>query len=255
LQEEAYQFYQEVIKDKVNELGEAFKLLENTHASIARQEQTKTMLQSLNTKFCGHDQSHLSALNDIYSDISRLAAQCSPKYRDNQSKADFLKAAVKKQPCARGAVEEYLSNPSSFMPNKFQGFHGRLTSALTARVAAGDQDDTDPTKMNHTEPIHVFPTHFGSKYGVHAPPKQYSSPTASPRNILSNVPPRLSDAEWQKLTPDEKKLRRTCFKCGQKGHYSVDLTCTRSENSMTDSIKARYRESGNDSMAASTILF
>jgi hypothetical protein len=255
LREEAYQFYQEVIKDKVNALGEAFKLLENTYASIARQEQTKTMLQSLSTKFCGHDQSPLSALNDIYSDISRLAAQCSPKYRDDQSKADFLKAAVEKQPWARGAVEEYLSNPSSFMPNKFQGFHGRLTAALTARAAAGDQDDTDPTKMNHAEPIHVFPTHFGSKYGVRAPPKQYSSPTASPRNILSNVPPRLSDAEWKKLTPDEKKLRRTCFKCGQKGHYSGDPTCTRSENSMTDSIKARYRESANDSMAASTILF
>jgi hypothetical protein len=73
--------------------------------------------------------------------------------------------------------------------------------------------------------------------------------------MMTNVSPRLSDAEWKKLTPDEKKLRRTCFKCGQKGHYSGDPTCTRSENSMTDSIKARYRESGNDSMAASTILF
>jgi hypothetical protein len=91
LRKEAYQFYQEVIKDKVNALGEAFQLLEDTYASIARQEQTNTMLQSLSTKFCGHDQSPLSALNDIYSDIYRLAAQCSPKYRDDQSKADFLK--------------------------------------------------------------------------------------------------------------------------------------------------------------------
>jgi hypothetical protein len=60
LREEAYQFYQEVITDKLNALGEAFKLLENTCASIARQEQTKTMLQSLSTKLCGHDQSPLT---------------------------------------------------------------------------------------------------------------------------------------------------------------------------------------------------
>jgi hypothetical protein len=122
LREESYQFYQEVIKDKVNALGEALKLLENTYASIARQEQTETMLQSLSTKFSGHDQNHLAALNDIYSDISRLAAQCSPKYRDDQSKADFLKASVKRKPWARGDLEKYLSNPSSFMPNKSKDY-------------------------------------------------------------------------------------------------------------------------------------
>jgi hypothetical protein len=41
LREEAYQFYQKVIKDKVNALKEAFKLLDNTYESIALQEQTK----------------------------------------------------------------------------------------------------------------------------------------------------------------------------------------------------------------------
>jgi hypothetical protein len=50
----------------------------------------------------------------IYSDVPRLAAQCSPKHSDDQSKADFLKAAVDNQPWARSAVEEYLFNPSSF---------------------------------------------------------------------------------------------------------------------------------------------
>jgi hypothetical protein len=66
------------------------------------------MLQSFSTTFSGHDQNHLAALNDIYSDISRTAAQCSPKYRDNQSKADFLKDAVEKHPWARGNVKEYI---------------------------------------------------------------------------------------------------------------------------------------------------
>jgi hypothetical protein len=41
LRDKAYQFYQEVIEDKVNALGEAFKLLENTYSSIARQEQKR----------------------------------------------------------------------------------------------------------------------------------------------------------------------------------------------------------------------
>jgi hypothetical protein len=90
----------------VNFLVESFKLLASTYASIARQEQTKTMLQSFSTRFPGHDQNHLAALKDLYYDISRLAAQCSPKYRDDQSKADFLKDAVEKKPWARGAVEE-----------------------------------------------------------------------------------------------------------------------------------------------------
>ena len=46
LREEAYQFYQEVIKDKVKSLGEEFKLLEETYASVARQEQIETLLQT-----------------------------------------------------------------------------------------------------------------------------------------------------------------------------------------------------------------
>jgi hypothetical protein len=257
LREEAYQFYQDVIKEKVLTLGEAFKLLEDTYASIARQEQIKTMLQSLSSKFQGNEQNPLTALNDVYSDISRLAAQCSTKYRDDQSKADFLKVAVEKQPWARGAVEEYLSNPASFTPNKFQGFHGRLTAALTARAAAGylDVTDTPTATMNQSELAQVFPTHFGSKYGVRSPSRLHSPNTASPQNLVSKVSPRLSDAEWKKLTPNEKKLRRTCFKCGQKGHYSGDPICPRSETSMTDAIKARYRESGNDPITTSTILF
>jgi hypothetical protein len=41
----------------------------------------------------------------------------------------------------------------------------------------------------------------------------------------------------------------------QKGHYRGDAICTRSDNSMTDSIKARYRDSGSNSAAASMILF
>jgi hypothetical protein len=141
------------------------------------------------------------------------------------------------------------------MPNNFQEFHGRLTAALNSRAAAGYRDDTDPTCRNHAEPIHVFLTHFGSKYGVRAPSKPYISPTASARNPISNVSPRLSNAEWKKVTLDEENRRRTCFKCGQKGQYSGDPTCTRSENSMTDSSKARYRVSVSDSMASSTILF
>jgi hypothetical protein len=171
LREEAYQFYQDVIKDKILTLGEAFKILEDTYASIARQGQISTMLQSLSSKFQGNEQSPLTALNDVYSDISRLAAQCSIKYRDDQSKADFLKVAVEKQPWARGAVEEYLSNPASFTPNKFQGFHGRLTAALTARAAAVyfEAMNIPTATRDQMEPSEVVPTHFGSKYGVRAP--------------------------------------------------------------------------------------
>jgi hypothetical protein len=261
LREESYQFYQDIIKDKVTSLADAFRLLEETYASTARQEQTKTMLQSLSSKFQEHSNNPLVALNEIYSDISRLASQCSPKYRDDSSKADFLKTAVEKQPWACGAVEEYLSNPTGFMPNKFQGFHGRLTAALTARAAAGDPDSRVPASMNQFDSVQVYPTHFGSKYGVRTPPrfqKTFRSPQRNPKpalNASANISPRLSDADWSKLTPEEKKMRRTCYKCGQKGHYSGDAICTRSDNSMTDSIKARYRESGSDSAAASMILF
>jgi hypothetical protein len=60
------------------------------------------------------------------------------QYRDDQSKADILKVAVERQVWALGAVEEYLSNASSFMPSKFQGFHGRLTAALTASATSKD---------------------------------------------------------------------------------------------------------------------
>jgi hypothetical protein len=255
LREEAYQFYQDVIKDKVGTLGEAFKLLEDTYASIARQEQIKTILQSLSSKFQGSDQSPLVTLNDIYSDISRLAVQCSTKYRDDQSKADFLKSAVEKQSWARGAVEEYLSNPASFMPNKFQGFHGRLTAALTACAAAGDLSTATVIPSTQTESMSMFPTHFGSTYGVRTSPRTPASTSSLSRKQNTNISPRLSDAEWKRLTPDEKKLRRTCYKCGQKGHYSGDPSCSRYETSMTDAIKARYRESGNNPVAASTILF
>jgi hypothetical protein len=117
LREEAYQLHQGVIKDKVSSLGEAFKLLEETFAYIARQEQIKTLLQSLSTKFLHTECTALDSLNEVYSDISRLAAQCSVKYLDDHSKADFLKVEVERQFWALGAVEEYLSNPSSFMPN------------------------------------------------------------------------------------------------------------------------------------------
>jgi hypothetical protein len=44
LREESYQFYQNIIKDKVTSLGDAFKILEETYDFAARQEQIKTML-------------------------------------------------------------------------------------------------------------------------------------------------------------------------------------------------------------------
>jgi hypothetical protein len=184
-----------------------------------------------------------------------LSTQCSPKYRDDSSKADFLKAAVEKQTWARGAVEEYLSNPTGFMPNKFQGLHGRLTAALTARAAAGDSDSRQPTPTSQFDSVQVYPTHFGSKYGVRTPPRFQKTLPSHAQSTSANISTRISDADWSKLTPDEKKMRRTCFKCGQKGHYRGDAICTRSDNSMTDSIKARYRDSGSNSAAASMILF
>jgi hypothetical protein len=87
------------------------------------------------------------------------------------------------------------------MPNMFQGFHGRLTAALAARAAAGDREDTDPTSMNHAKPIHVFPTHFGSNYGVRAPSKPYRYPTASARNIISNVSPSTIGCRMEEAHP------------------------------------------------------
>jgi hypothetical protein len=260
LREEAYQFYQDVIKERVTSLGEAFKLLEDTYASIARQEQIKTLLQTLRTKFSNSERSALESLNEVYSDISRLAAQCSIKYRDDQSKADFLKVAVERQVWARGAVEEYLSNPTSFLPNKFQGFHGRLIASLTARAAAGETGEIDSTGTSHleshTDLMSAFPTHYGSQYGVRAPIR---TRPANLRDRLSpsgpTVPPRLPDAEWKLLSPDEKKSRRTCFKCGERGHYIGDAACGKAATSMTDAIKARYHSAGGDQTAASTILF
>jgi hypothetical protein len=59
----------------------------------------------------------------------------------------------------------------------------------------------------------------------------------------------------EEANPRREKASPHLFQCGQKGLYSGDPTCTGSQNSMTDSIKARYRESGSDSMAASAILF
>jgi hypothetical protein len=108
----------------------------------------------------------LESLNEIYSDISRSAVQCSLKYRDDQSKADFHKIAVERQTWARGEVHEYVSSLLGFSPNKFQGFHGQLTAALTERAAAGEVDPSE-------RPIYIcnldtFPTHCGSQYGVRA---------------------------------------------------------------------------------------
>jgi hypothetical protein len=57
------------------------------------------------------------------------------------------------------------------------------------------------------------------------------------------------------MTPQEKKSRRTCFKFGGRGHYSNDPQCIQSAKTMTDAIKARYRESGEDELAASKVLF
>jgi hypothetical protein len=94
-------------------------------------------LKSLSSKFQGSCRSPLVTLNDIFSDIKSFSAVLD-NYKDDQSKANFLRLAVRKQPWAWGAVEECLSNPSSFMPNKFQGFHGQLTAALTACATAGD---------------------------------------------------------------------------------------------------------------------
>jgi hypothetical protein len=51
LREESFQFYQDIIKDKVTSVAYAFRLLEETYSSTARQEQIKTMLQSLSSKF------------------------------------------------------------------------------------------------------------------------------------------------------------------------------------------------------------
>jgi hypothetical protein len=123
-------------------------------------------------------------LHEIYSDISSLAAQYAVKYRDDQSQADFLKVAVERQAWARGAVEEFLSNPASFMPNKFQGFHGRLTAALTAWEAARENDvgsDPEPKSYRHKS---TFQTHCGSRYGVLTPSARSLESQWDPKAIL-----------------------------------------------------------------------
>jgi hypothetical protein len=123
-------------------------------------------------------------LNEIYSDIAHLAAQCAVKYRDDQSQADFLKEAVERQARARGAVEQLLSNPASFMPTKFQGFHGRLTAALTAWEAAREHDvgsDPEPNSYRHKS---TFQTHCGSRYGVLTPSARSLDPQWDPKAIL-----------------------------------------------------------------------
>jgi hypothetical protein len=214
-------------------------------------------LQSLSTKFLHTERTALESLNEVYSDISRLAAQCSVRFRDDQSKADFLKVAVERQVWALGAVEEYLSNPSSFMPNKFQGFHGRLTAALTARAASKDVDNPERSVFGTSlDADRAYPTHYGSQYGVRPPVSGKPSNVRRTSNtVRPNVPTRLSDSEWKLLSVEEKKSRRTCFKCGERGHYVGDAACRESETTMTDAIKARYRSSGGDRAAASTMLF
>jgi hypothetical protein len=120
----------------------------------------------------------------MYSDISRLAAQCAVKYRDDQSQADLLKVAVERQVWARGAVKEFLSNPASFMPNKFQGIHSRLTAALTAWEAARENDvgsDPGPNTYRHKS---TFQTHCGSRYGELTPSSRSLDPQWDPKVIL-----------------------------------------------------------------------
>jgi hypothetical protein len=243
-----------VIKDMVASLGEAFKVLEEIYASVSSQEQINNLLLSLSSKLSHSERTALESLNEVYSNIFRLAAQCSFKYRDDHSKADFLKVAVERQTWARGAVEEYLSNPTSFMPNKFQGFHGRLTAALTARAGAGEQDLTHSQVDMELDSVSTFPTHYGSQYGVRPNIRRKPAPSRSPSSpIWHNVPARLSDTEWKSLTSDEKKSRRTCFKCGERGHYVGDPECRQGATSMTDAIKARYHSSGGDQSAASVV--
>jgi hypothetical protein len=170
--EEAYQIYQDVIEEQVNTVVEAFRLHEDTYASVTRQELIKTLLQTLRTKFSNSDGYALESLNEVYSDISRQEAQFSIKYWDDQSKADFLKVAVEIQVWAWGAVEEYLSNPTTFMPNKLQGFHGRgrLIASLTDRAAAGEIDSPGIAPFEWPpDMISAFPTHYSSHYGVRPP--------------------------------------------------------------------------------------
>jgi hypothetical protein len=158
---------------------------------------------------------------------------------------------------ARGAVYEYLSNPASFMPNKFQGFHGCLTAALSARAAAGDVDSLDRSVSKSTTEVEMaYPTHYGSRYGVRPPIRgKAASVLQISSAVRPNVPTRLPDSEWKLLSVEEKKSRRTCFKCGERGYYVGVAACRESETTMTDAIKARYRSSGGDQAAASTILF
>jgi hypothetical protein len=154
------------------------------------------LLQTLSSKFYRTEQTALESLNEIYSDISRLAAQCSIKFRDDRSKADFLKVAVGRQTWARGAVEEYLSNPTSFMPNKLQGLHGRLTAALTARADAGEQELVQTQPDAESDLLSVFPTHYGSQYGIRPNSRGKIGPPRTPSSLIRpNVPSRLSETE------------------------------------------------------------
>jgi hypothetical protein len=77
LREEAYQFYQNVIKEKGSSLGETFKLLEESFLDCSSGSSIKTLLQSLSTKFFHTERTALDSFNNAYSDIYRLASQCS----------------------------------------------------------------------------------------------------------------------------------------------------------------------------------
>jgi hypothetical protein len=143
------------------------------------------------------------------------------------------------------------------MPNKFQGFHGRLTAALTARAASNDVDNPERSVFGTSlDADRAYPTHYGSQYGIRTPVSGKSSNVRRTSNtVRPNVPTRLSESDWKFLSVEEKKYRRNCFKCGERGHYVGDVACRESETTMTNAIKARYRSSGGDRAASSTMLF
>lgn len=162
----------------------------------------------------------------------RFVPQCGPSYQgihQDRHKTQFLADIIDSKVLTARITAHNADNEIDY-----ETFYSMLTSALTLL------ENKKSTETHHEEIL------YGAQYGRPSKPRPY--------HRLRNSPPfpRFQDPKTYS-TMKERKANNECFICKQKGHWKNE--CPNRHSTMTEIIKARIKERGNNNKAAAEVLF
>ena len=244
---------------------EVFQLMQSRFLPAASRAATTNMLDNLSIAKELQSKSPREALDALYKTIERSMPHVLDARSGDRNAGMFLRRAVLSETWAAHPCQQFTQDPRM----TFAQFHAALTSAIVTESETGsararaysETQDTSYVDFDDdnalSDPVMSDSIWYGGSYAGSYPRSRgrgrgYRRGARGFRGKRGAFRQR-GNTFYPRRSGFRQEYDRNCWRCGLKGHISVD--CTMPDSSIRDAVRARVRDASEMPTALLEVLY